>query len=907
MGTIIMKKNSYLIIFLSLTFYPCLLSNTPEHPLFQAARTGNIDYIKQELDDWKKCHMADAEGNTILHIAAQNGYLEVVEELIKDRGWIQTNFWGPWVPTMDDKNNKGETPLDCSIKSGHHTTMKAFLENKKDTTPTDDDQIKALRLSTDKDDPTAIDLLHHYNYNLRLYNEDGYNTFHYSILQNKPKVCRYLAQKQALINSKTINPKTKQPLETPIMLAVDKENIDAIKFFVQCGADINLTGPNGISPLHTAKTSPAIDCLLENKAHIDAQDNDGYTALHRNIINKNENLVKHLMEKKADIKKKNKKGESAFLIATSNETTDSIFKAIMLHPDCDINEKDYEGKTAIIKVTESHYINRLHFLISANANTQLSDYNKNNALHYASKKGHISCAQLLTTHDPLLSTMSNKDGNIPIMTAIKSNQIECVQFLINKSPLDTKNNNAETMLLLAAQLKDPALLTFLLPLFSPSDIEHQDKNGFTMLHHAIAYGGINNVNQAKNHNLSCSQRTKVGDTGVHIAAKNNRIDMLEFLEKTGENFDVLNDNKETPFVAGALSGSLETTQHLFSEKHFISQEVNFIINKLKNSANPQQKKVYDFVKKNHDIRWNKCNKIANEYMIVNQLIAENISLVNQINHKNPVQSYQYTPLNPHYQSAEQLYNTMTHEEHTQLLNHYLMCKESALNCKVTLNKTLNAIYAEEERIQKEKIAEQKAQDRIAREQAAHDAAAFLQQCADLLEKNLSEKTVHHQATIPTQQHQQQMKPILSAPEQPAPAPAPKQNTSSDYDKSVFAKKHVELFEENLNKTKKNNTENALLHNDVLKMGKHIKNSTLSSTTIEADDGTAHIQAGIILFLDEKLAQAKTELEKLNQYHTDDLDTAIATARKDIITAIKRLKMITYVNIAELLGHNSANE
>src|SRR4030095_11676844 len=655
MGTIIMKKNNYLIIFLSFTFYTYSLSNTQEHPLFQAAREGKLDYIKEQLDAYEDCAIQDIEGNTILHIAALNGYLEVVEELIKYRGWFQTYFWGPNVPEMKEKNKNDDTPLDCSIKSGHHTTIKAFLENKKDTTPTDDDQIKALRLSTDKDDPITIDLLYNYNYNFLLYTNNNHNVFHYAILQKKRQVYRYLAQQKALINSKT-----KQHCETPVMLAGDTEDIDAIKFFVQCGADVNLTGLNGIGPIHKAKTPAVIDCLLENKALIDAQDNDGHTALHRNIINNNEILVKHLIKKNADIKKNNKKGESAFLIATINATADNIYTMIMPHPDCKINEKDYEGKTAVIKATEKQYINRLQFLISANANIQLSDSNKENALHYASKKGSISCAKLLISRDPLLLTMANKDGNIPIMTAIQSNQIEYVQFLTDKSPLNTKNNNAETMLLLAAQLKDPALLTFLLPLFSPSDIQHQDKNGFTMLHHAIAYGGINNVNQAKNHNLSCSQRTKIGDIGVHIAAKNNRVDMLQYLEKSGENFDVLNDNKETPFVAGALSGSLEATQHLFSEKHFISQEVNLIINKLKNSSNPQLKQVYDFVKKQNDARWDEyCRKISNEYKTINQLKAESKSLKNIILQKKPlslVLSFQYSPSNPQYLSEEHLYN-----------------------------------------------------------------------------------------------------------------------------------------------------------------------------------------------------------------------------------------------------------
>jgi len=392
---------------------------------------------------------------------------------------------------------------------------------------------------------------------------------------------------------------------------------------------------------------------------------------------------------------------------------------------------------------------------------------------------------------------------------------------------------------------------------------------------------------------------------VHIAAKNNRVDMLQYLEKSGENFDVLNDNKETPFVAGALSGSLEATQHLFSEKHFISQEVNLIINKLKNSSNPQLKQVYDFVKKQNDARWDEyCRKISNEYKTINQLKAESKSLKNIILQKKPlslVLSFQYSPSNPQYLSEEHLYN-LTREQHINLKNHYLECKTNELNYQRILNQALDEIRREEEKEEQRKYKE--AQRRREEEQRKQREAEYRAQQAHAAALE-QERIARNNAAVLAQQRaqQQQMKPIPSAPEQrPTPPPAPKQSASSDHDRSVFAKKHVELFEEDFKQASANKTVNAFSKEDIGTIKKCIKDSTLSSTTIAANDGAAHIQAGLILFLDQKLAEAKQELQKLNQYRADELDTAIKTARKDIITAIKKLKTATYASLAELLGN-----
>lgn len=57
----------------------------------------------------------DKDGNSPLHLAAQNGHSDVIKYLLKCGA------------AVDDKNAKGLTPVDCAASSGHTDAVKALL------------------------------------------------------------------------------------------------------------------------------------------------------------------------------------------------------------------------------------------------------------------------------------------------------------------------------------------------------------------------------------------------------------------------------------------------------------------------------------------------------------------------------------------------------------------------------------------------------------------------------------------------------------------------------------------------------------------------------------------------------------------------------------------------------------
>ena len=97
-----------------------------------------------------------------------------------------------------------------------------------------------------------------------------------------------------------------------LFLAEMEENKDIAKLLIM-HADVNLRTAGGASPLHMAAARDArdVETLLDKGAHIDAQDNRGWTALHTAVSANQLEVVKLLLEKGADPGLKNKRDETA--------------------------------------------------------------------------------------------------------------------------------------------------------------------------------------------------------------------------------------------------------------------------------------------------------------------------------------------------------------------------------------------------------------------------------------------------------------------------------------------------------------------------------------------------------------------------------------------------------------------
>lgn len=510
-----MKKNNVLILCILFNTCTTLLPDQSTQRMFQAAREGKRDVIKEYLDNKANCAIKDAKGNNLLHIAGAHGHAEIIEDLTEYRGWWQYYISGPTLPNINEQNDSGYTPLESSINSEQYDAMIVILEAKKEKQKTEQEQLEALIVATRKDDPSSIYLLEHYGYNLQLQNSNG-TILHYGIQHKKKKIVGYCARRTALINVKNNNHKA------PIVLSVEKNDEEEVDFLAYAGANVNISGENGMRPLHYAKIPLMVDCLVRNKAAIDAQDNHGHTPLHHNIMRGNREMVAHFTDVHlSDVKKPNFEGKRAFAIAM-DAGDPTIVQQIAQHPESDINEQDINGQTRYINAVINKDLAKMNELISYKVDRTICDKWQENALHKAGKNGFLDGARLAIIDTPALLTVANKDGDLPLFTAIQHKQTAIAQLYSahNIAPLHVQNNNGDTVLHEAARTKNTVLLTEYLTKNAPLLRNKQNK---LFYHYSAELGDLETIKEMKRLNIPLNEAAPGKKSMLYIVLENNHM------------------------------------------------------------------------------------------------------------------------------------------------------------------------------------------------------------------------------------------------------------------------------------------------------------------------------------------------------------------------------------------------
>ncbi|EDQ92633.1 uncharacterized protein MONBRDRAFT_14154, partial [Monosiga brevicollis MX1] len=92
-----------------------------DNPLHDAAKRGNLSYLRESLAAGVSPNALDKAGSTPLHWAARGGHLECVQELL-----------GQPTVRVDVQNKLGDTPLHNAAWKGSAEVVLALLEHKAD-------------------------------------------------------------------------------------------------------------------------------------------------------------------------------------------------------------------------------------------------------------------------------------------------------------------------------------------------------------------------------------------------------------------------------------------------------------------------------------------------------------------------------------------------------------------------------------------------------------------------------------------------------------------------------------------------------------------------------------------------------------------------------------------------------
>lgn len=136
------------------------------------------------------------------------------------------------------------------------------------------------------------------------------------------------------------------------MKAVSIGYYDLADYLIEKNADISITNSKGENALILSANYPYIlNLLINNKADINAVDNNGKTALHYACEGGDLYSVKLLIKSGADINKRDILGKTMLMYAVENENFDLI-KYLIENLKVDINEKDDWGQNAIFYATK---------------------------------------------------------------------------------------------------------------------------------------------------------------------------------------------------------------------------------------------------------------------------------------------------------------------------------------------------------------------------------------------------------------------------------------------------------------------------------------------------------------------------------------------------------------------------
>ncbi|CAL8143801.1 unnamed protein product [Orchesella dallaii] len=119
--------------------------DTIENPLHDAARRGNLDFLKECLTNGVSATGLDASGNSPLHWSAKGGHLDCVQEII--RAAMKT-YRNP-KHFINAQNKLGDTPLHSAASKDHVPIVSLLLEHGANPTIKNKDQQRPVDICHD--------------------------------------------------------------------------------------------------------------------------------------------------------------------------------------------------------------------------------------------------------------------------------------------------------------------------------------------------------------------------------------------------------------------------------------------------------------------------------------------------------------------------------------------------------------------------------------------------------------------------------------------------------------------------------------------------------------------------------------------------------------------------------------
>ena len=237
---------------------------------------------------------------------------------------------------------------------------------------------------------------------------------------------KYLVEKGADINVKDMWG------ETSLHYACRKGHLEVVKYLVEKGEGIHAKNKYGNIPLYLACQHGHLEVvkyLVEKGADVNAKNKYGNTPLHYACREGHLEVVKYLLKKRADVNAAEKDGIIPLHWACEKGHLEVV--EYLLEKGADMNAKNKDGYSSLYLAAQNSHVGAIKLLLEKGADVQAKDNNGNSPLHYAAWMGHVEAVKLLLEKGADMQA-KNKEGLTVLQLAKQKNHTVLFNFLIKK-------------------------------------------------------------------------------------------------------------------------------------------------------------------------------------------------------------------------------------------------------------------------------------------------------------------------------------------------------------------------------------------------------------------------------------------------------------------------------------------
>jgi len=361
---------------------------------------------------------------------------------------------------------------------------------------------------------------------------------------------------------------------TPIMVAAQYGQIDAVRALLAAGASISLKDSLGRSVLHwacdgrtgtEANRASLVGLLLSRGVPVDLRDSDGTTPLMLAADNDQVDAIDVLLRAGANVRAEDGNGLLAIHYAALSGGLRTF--APLVHAGAYINSRTSRehDRTPLVLATRADNLAQVKLILSLRGAVNYSDEDRETPLMYAAALPTPAILEALLAAPHVRVNARDSAGNTALSWAAMSRQpdVATAVALLLKAGAETDSKDAEgrTPLLLAAAGSKAAVQALLA---AGADVQAIDSDDRSALMIAAEHERADIVPLLLHAGAGVSQADSSGRTALHIAALNASPDgpnaamaseVVTQLVRAGSEINAGDVHEATPLMLAAKSGN----------------------------------------------------------------------------------------------------------------------------------------------------------------------------------------------------------------------------------------------------------------------------------------------------------------------------------------------------------------